>query len=85
MDECYNDDIEIRRCPSKRHTNQLLFGRIMGKKSPERTTSLNVRENTTKRLPIVRNISSPTTMQYANNYRYVFSVQLSVFIIQQIK
>lgn len=74
MDECYNDDIEIRRCPSKRHSNQLLFGRIMRKKSPERTTSLNVRENNTKRLPVARNISSPSTMQYANDHWYVFSV-----------
>lgn len=73
MDECYTDDIEIRRQPSKRHTNQLLFGRS-SKKSPsppQRSTSLNVRENKVKRLPIARNISSPTTMQYANNHRYV--------------
>lgn len=79
IDECNTDDIEIRRRPSRRHhTNRqsLLFGRSTSKKSsPFRTVSLNVREQKTpERMPVARNISSPTTLQYANNQRYAKTV-----------
>lgn len=71
MDECNIDEIEIRRRPSRRHPNQSLFARMSLKKSPLRTNSLNVRELKADRMPVTRNISSPSTMQHPNNHRYV--------------
>ncbi|XP_055301236.1 ATP-binding cassette sub-family C member Sur isoform X3 [Sitodiplosis mosellana] len=76
MDECNIDEIEIQRRPSKRHPNQSLFARMSLKKSPLRTNSLNVRERKPDRMPVTRNISSPSTMQHpisgcssSNNHR----------------
>ncbi|XP_031636078.1 ATP-binding cassette sub-family C member Sur-like [Contarinia nasturtii] len=71
LDECNIDEIEIRRRPSRRHPNQSLFARISSrKKSPLRTNSLNVREHRMDRMPVTRNISSPSTMQHPiNNHR----------------
>lgn len=71
MDECNIDEIEIRRRPSRRHPNQSLFARMSHKKSPLRTNSLNVRELNADRMPVTRNISSPSTMEHPNNHRYV--------------
>lgn len=75
MDECNIDEIEIRRRPSRRHPNQSLFSRMSHKKpSPMRTNSLNVRdEHKPDRMPVTRNISSPSTMQHPsadNQLRY---------------
>lgn len=72
LDE-YIDEIEIRRRPSRRHPNQSLFARMSLKKSPLRTNSLNVRKM--DRMPVTRNISSPSTMQHpitssSSNHRY---------------
>lgn len=71
MDECNVDEIEIRRRPLRRHPNQSLFVRMSLKTSPFRSNSLNVRK-TPERIPVTRNISSPSTMQHPtdNNHRY---------------
>lgn len=70
IDECNTDDIEIRRRPSKRHPNQSLFERMSFKKAPIRSNSLDIRQQKPNRIPIARNISSPSTMQqYSNNNR----------------
>lgn len=90
MDECNIDEIEIRRRPSRRQPNQSLFARMSSttmsdKKStrcsPLRTHSLNVRAaNEPKpidRLPVTRNISSPSTMQHpiaGGNQRYCIAM-----------
>lgn len=71
IDECNSDDIEIHRRPSKRERrshNNSTFGRTLSK-SIFRTNSLNVRPPKIERMPVVRNISSPITMQYGNHHR----------------
>lgn len=76
IDECNNDDIEIRRRPSKRerrlHGNSaVLFGKggMMHDKGVFRTNSLEIHGNEVERSPVVRNVSSPIGMQYANPHK----------------
>ena len=88
MDE-FIDEIEIRRRPSRRQPNQSLFARMSStmsdkkstRNSPLRTHSLNVRGATElkpiERLPVTRNISSPSAMQHpigGGNQRYCIAI-----------
>lgn len=74
IDECNNDDIEIKRRPSKRerrsHGNSMIFGKNI-QKGLFRTNSLDISANEVKKSPVVRNISSPIAMQYASPHRWL--------------
>lgn len=65
IDECNTDDIEIRRRPSKRDRRSL-YGKSFNK-SLLRTHSLNLRTFKKERTPVVRNVSSPTSLHYGGN------------------
>lgn len=69
IDECYIDDIEIRRRPSRRERRPT-FVRSLNR-TLLRSHSLNVRAiKKTERIPVVRNASTPSTFQYANQSKY---------------
>lgn len=53
----------------------MIFGKNIHK-GLFRTNSLDIRSNEVKRSPVVRNISSPIAMQYANPHRWISTFPL---------
>lgn len=69
IDECYNDDIEFRRRPSRRNP----FFTSVEFNGEKRSNVLRVNSLQTvktERMPVVRNISSPTALNYTKTDKF---------------
>lgn len=67
IDEGDTEAVQFRRRPSKRgkQCNSIEISDL--RKDHHRTNSLDTEGNKFGRMPVVRNVSSPTTFQYSNN------------------
>lgn len=69
IDECYNDDIEFRRRPSRRNP---FFTSVefSGEKHSNVLRVNSLQTVKTERMPVVRHISSPTALNYSRTDKF---------------